>query len=98
MTNDTEAIRQSNADSSSLLVNLPAELRVRIYEYVFLDEYVKLEVKEIHAKTALLRSCHLIRKEAEPIFYAQSWFVITDAAHQELDVKIFLDTIGKDNA
>ena len=98
MAANIEAIRQSNAIHSPLLAILPAELRAEIYEHVLSDALIELKVKDIHTRTALLRTCSQIRSEAEPIFYSKNTFAITDAAGQEYDVKSFLETIGKDNA
>lgn len=71
--------------SFSQFTELPAELRIRVYEYVLQDPHLHISYKPlprhknyaIHRQPAITRTNRLLRKEALPIFYenasAQLW-------------------------
>ena len=72
--------------SSCLLLSLPPELRVNIYEYLFppyersfsaCDRiYRDRPAKDAIVHVALLQSCRLIHSEATPILYTNITFTV----------------------
>lgn len=61
---------------SPLLDKLPAELRNDIYSLVLIsgDPIDVEDMKSIHARTALLRTCRQVREEASGLFYGDNTF------------------------
>ncbi len=57
-------------------MNLPAELRLKIYEYT-LSTSTTIEITQDIRKPALLHTCRLIRHEALEIWYAHNTFQLT---------------------
>ncbi|KAK3706704.1 hypothetical protein LTR37_012548, partial [Vermiconidia calcicola] len=52
----------------SPLLELPGELRNRIYGYVLVDDIIKLDSTG-HTEPELLHTCKQVRKEAIRIYY-----------------------------
>lgn len=64
---------RSDAERKHSLLNLPPELRNRIYEYVLVNRCLKITVsKEKHSQPPLLETCRQLREEASGIFYSQN--------------------------
>ena len=59
----------------SPLLELPGELRNRIYGYVLVDDIIKLDSTG-HTEPELLHTCKQVRKEAIRIYYAENRFEI----------------------
>ena len=75
--------------SRPCLLNLPAELRNRIYSYVFPPEHnlcIDIRRSPIVCEPALLTTCHQIRHEALPVFYGETEFACVRGS----DLKYFL--------
>lgn len=52
------------------LDDLPAELRIQIYEYTLIAEEEKVTItRETFAQPSLLQTCKQIRSEASPVYY-----------------------------
>ncbi|KAK5121497.1 hypothetical protein LTR85_005330 [Meristemomyces frigidus] len=59
-------------------LELPPELRTRIYELVLVSPDERLIMKD-EPSPALLRTCRQIRTDASSLYYAQNTFLITNA-------------------
>lgn len=65
--------------STSVLLNLPRSIKVRIYHYALLaDRALDFDKEEFLTQYALLNTCTQIRKEATPIFFSNNVFVISN--------------------
>ncbi|KAK3720843.1 hypothetical protein LTR37_003506 [Vermiconidia calcicola] len=65
--------------SSSPLMRLPAELRLRIYDYALTEDTYVMLLNDEGAKTgqpALLRTCRQIRNEALDLYYSSNVFAL----------------------
>lgn len=62
-------------DQTSPLLDLPGELRNRIYRAALLEDHIDVE-NACFAEPGLLRTCKMIRHETGPIFYAENMFEI----------------------
>lgn len=65
-------------DQDSLLLSLPNELRLCIWELVLIsDETIIFSANCDRTQPALLQTCRLVRSEAKTIYYAQNRFHFT---------------------
>ena len=72
-------------NNASQLLQLPGELRNRIYEYAFTDKtsYTAVEIVNPTSRTwrtnkpGLIDACGQLRREASPYFYSNTIFVLT---------------------
>ncbi|EME44684.1 hypothetical protein DOTSEDRAFT_98991, partial [Dothistroma septosporum NZE10] len=62
------------------LVELPAELRNHIHRYTLLAHHNVRIARTEFPEPGILRACHFVRREAEPIFLSENMFdvVMTD--------------------
>lgn len=56
------------------LLELPAELRNKIYEYALVEQWCIEIDRQNHLQPGLLRTCHQIRAEAIEMFYSENQF------------------------
>ncbi|KAK4955216.1 hypothetical protein LTR10_007411 [Elasticomyces elasticus] len=76
--------------TSSALLNLPPELRNRIWEEALVSKKGSTSIainKHTWAQPLLLRTCKQIRKEAGPMYYSLNTFAIV---HTDLDFRVHI--------
>ncbi len=82
------------------LLTLPPELRNLIYELALLQEDpIQISTSNISERTAFLRACKQIRREARAIFYANAFRILWDRTtfHAREDLFAFLARAGRGN-
>lgn len=105
----TKLLQQSDSQIPFRLMDLPSEVRLRIYEYMLVDSS-KQDISPSRGietrRPSLLRTSRQVRNEAMPVFYGANRFRFA-LPHLELNHKceqwfagqdkIWLDVIGPDN-
>lgn len=77
----------STTTSTSPLLNLPPEIKDKIYHYAHIaDKPLDLCKKSFRTHYAFLNTCTQARKEATAIFYSQNVFVVSNIGSESLNL------------
>lgn len=75
MSSNTSSTTAGKASTTCRLLELPAELRNRIYRDVLVSDHVGIEAHTF-SQPAMLKTCCQIRSEATSIYYIESTFYV----------------------
>lgn len=91
--------RQRQTKAPARLLQLPAELRNRIYKFILCDESPIAVKRHLSSQplydTAILQACREIRNEALPIYYGSNVFVLNVRWRGFQWTKHWLNDIGE---